>query len=615
MGIFTLCFSLRYVNMKKIFRFFGILWLLPLIVSAENVQSGSAALVEPMSDPLESVNRGFEAFNGGINEYVVHPIGTVYRFLVPQFVRTGFSNFTDNLSYPLRLVNNCLQGKWNGAWDETKRFGINSTIGVVGLWDVAGKMDIKPSKEDFGQTFGHYGIGPGWYLHLPFWGPTNTRDCIGSIIGIPFNIGRWIMPTDTYRVVSGSGMLNNAFENSTFIYQYFETNYDTYAMTRAMSSIAREAEVGDYSVSLDIKPNPEESFGYLLLKPKDSHFFEKGYTHRIRLKGSKRNIHYTVWPGKIGRTMVILPGLGGHRVSEGVAALAELFHREGWNVVSISSTLHPDFFLGLPDDRFPGDFTCDINDLDNAISLILKELPKKHKIKGTERCCILGYSLGALNAMFLSSRDCSFACDKFIAINPPRSPLAALRRIDEFFEMPRSWEDADAKCHDLYYRIAAAYNSGTLSSGLPVTYEESCYLIGVNMRLPLVDVLCASVEKNGRRIDDSDSVGRDLASTLAFSWMDYVERAVLPEHRARTGSGIDLAGLASVCAVDSVAEHLKADSRVVLFHNENDFLLSEGDIAWYKSVFGERAFIFPRGSHLGNIFMEEYQKQLLKCVE
>ena len=110
--------------------------------------------------------------------------------------------------------------------------------------------------------------------------------------------------------------------------------------------------------------------------------------------------------------------------------------KEGWNVVSISSTLHPDFFLGLPDDRFPGDFTCDINDLDNAISFILKELPKIHKIKGTERCCILGYSLGALNAMFLSARDCSFACDKFIAINPPRSPLAALRRIDEFFEMP-----------------------------------------------------------------------------------------------------------------------------------------------------------------------------------
>ncbi|MBQ7650149.1 MAG: VacJ family lipoprotein, partial [Victivallales bacterium] len=520
--------------MKRLFIIMGILCLSSLAVSADGIQPGSAALVEPLSDPLEPLNRGFEAFNGGANEYLVHPIGTVYRFLVPQFVRTGVANFADNLSYPLRLVNNYLQGKWGGAWDETKRFGINSTLGVAGLWDVADKMEIKPSKEDFGQTFGHYGIGPGWYLHLPVLGPTNVRDCVGSIVGLPFNVGRWIMPTDTYRVVSGTGIMNNAFENSTFIYQYFETNYDTYAMTRAMSSIARAAEVGDYAVSLDIEPNPEESFGYLLLKPKDRHFFEKGYEHRIRLAGARRSIHYTVWPGKMGRTMVILPGLGGHRVSDGVAALAELFNRDGWNVVSLSSTLHPDFFLGLPDDRFPGDFTCDINDLDNAISLILKDLPKKHKIRGTDRCSILGYSLGALNAMFLSARECSFACDRFIAINPPRNPLAALRKIDEFFAKPRGWHDAEAKCQDLYYRIAAAYNSGMLSEGVPVTYDESCYLIGVNMRLPLVDVLDASVKKNGRRFLVAEGVGRDLGVTLAFTWMDYVEQGVLSDHCART---------------------------------------------------------------------------------
>ncbi len=585
------------------------------LLMANELPAGTSELVEPVSDPLESVNRGFEALNGGLNEYLVHPVGTLYRFLLPKFVRTGVSNFSDNLSYPLRLVNNCLQGKWNGAWDETKRFGINSTVGVLGLWDVAGKMDIKPSREDFGQTFGHYGIGPGWYIHLPLLGPTNTRDCIGSIIGLPFNVGRWIMPTDTYRAVSGTGMLNNAFENSTFISQYFATNYDTYAMTRAMSAIARNAEVTDYESTLGQDATPEESFGYLMLKPKDRHFFEMGYTHRVRLPGARRSINYTCWLGRNGRTMVILPGLGGHRVSEGVAALAELYNKEGWNVVSLSSTLHPDFFLGLPDSRFPGDFTCDIKDVDNAISLILKELPKKHKIRGTDRCCILGYSLGALNAMFLSARQCSFECDRFIAINPPRSPLAALQTIDEFFALPGKWDDADGRCRDLYYRIAAAYNSGSLSDGLPVTYDESCYLIGVNMRLPLVDVLNASLEKNGRHVTGAMGVGSDLGRTVDFTWMDYVEHAVLPEHNGRTGEAIDIDGLASLCAVDSVAASLREDSRVVLFHNENDFLLSEGDIEWYKSVFGERATIFPRGSHLGNIFMEDYQRLLLKIVE
>ena len=589
--------------------------LLGAVLMANEAPVGTTELVAPISDPLEPMNRGFEAFNGCANEYVVHPIGTLYRFLLPKFARTGISNFSNNLSYPLHLVNNCLQGKWSGAWDETKRFGVNSTIGVLGLWDVADKMDIKPSREDFGQTFGHYGIGTGWYLHLPLLGPTNVRDGIGDIIGFPFNIGRLVMPTSTYRIVNGAWIVNDVLDNSTFVRYYFATNYDTYAMTRAMSSIAREAKVRDYAVPDGFESNPEESFGYLMLKPKDEHFFEMGYTHRIKLEGARHPIYYTCWLGTNGRTMVILPGLGGHRIADGVSALAELFNKEGWNVVSLSSTLHPDFFLGLTDDRFPGDFTCDIKDLDNAISLILKEFPKKHKVRADGRCSILGYSLGALNAMFLSARECSFECDKFIAINPPRSPLAALRKIDEFFALPNNWDDADARCRELYYRIAAAYNSGTLSKGLPVAYDESCYLIGVNMRLPLVDVLTASAEKNGKRVPNADGVGDDLGRTLAFSWTDYVERAVLPEHIRRTGEQMDADRLAAVCAVDSVADHLRTDSRVVLFHNENDFLLQAGDVEWYRTVFGERAVIFPRGSHLGNIFMEDYRRQLLKSAE
>lgn len=580
----------------------------------ETIQSapGMSPLIEAVDDPLEPVNRGMEQVNAGLNEYLVHPVGTVYNFLLPKFVRTGIGNFGTNLGYPLRVVNNCLQGKWDGAWDETKRFGINTTVGVLGVWDAAGKFGIKPSNEDFGQTFGHYGVGPGWYLHIPLMGPTNTRDCLGSIIGIPFNVGFWLMPTDTYRVVNGVGMLNGAFDKSTFIKQYFAVNYDTYPMTRAMYSLSREDAVTDYVAPM-VESAPEQSFGFMRLTPADEHFFEMGFEHRIRIPGALRQLRYSCWKGSDARTIVILPGIGGHRLTTGVVALAELFNQQGWNVITLSSTLHPDFFLGMPNGRFPGDFSFDIPMIDSAISLALKDFARRHGACG--ECTVLGYSLGALDALNLAAAGTSFECRRFIAINPPRRPLAALEKIDEFFAIPAGWGDGvrEERSAELYHRLASLYLDGNLGGGLPVTYEESCLLIGINMRLPLMDLLFAQYRENGST--PGGDVGKNLAATMSFTWKDYAEKCILPEHCSANGVSIDADELARKFEVDAIADKLRDDDRVRLFHNENDFLLRDGDIEWYRGVFGERTTIFPAGSHLGNIFMEEYRKALLEAAK
>jgi len=131
-------------------------------------------------DPLSGYNRFMTSFNDTFMIYVLDPISTTYNYLIPQPLRIGVSNFIRNLHFPIRFANNLLQLKFQNSSDELERFLVNSTVGLGGLMDPAKNyMQIPAHKEDFGQTLGHYGIGSGFHIVLPFLGPSNVRDLIG----------------------------------------------------------------------------------------------------------------------------------------------------------------------------------------------------------------------------------------------------------------------------------------------------------------------------------------------------------------------------------------------------------------------------------------------------
>ncbi|HEX7617169.1 MAG TPA: VacJ family lipoprotein, partial [Verrucomicrobiae bacterium] len=133
----------------------------------------TVVLPKSVPDPLEPFNRVMWNFNVGLMTDVIKPTSRVYRFVVRKPIRTGIGNFGRNLTYPGRLINNLLQGKWSGARDESWRFVCNTTVGVAGFWDVATKWDISKSDADFGQTFGKWGWRPDFFLMLPVFGPSN----------------------------------------------------------------------------------------------------------------------------------------------------------------------------------------------------------------------------------------------------------------------------------------------------------------------------------------------------------------------------------------------------------------------------------------------------------
>ncbi len=136
-------------------------------------------------DPLSGYNSMMTGFNDSFYTHLLIPTAKGYKHILPKEGRKAVSYFFDNLLFPVRFVNNVLQLKFQNAAEEFLRFGINSTVGLLGLFDVAkSKFDLRAHQEDFGQTLGHYGVGSGFHLVLPFLGPSNLRDTIGLFADI-----------------------------------------------------------------------------------------------------------------------------------------------------------------------------------------------------------------------------------------------------------------------------------------------------------------------------------------------------------------------------------------------------------------------------------------------
>jgi phospholipid-binding lipoprotein MlaA len=138
-------------------------------------------------DPLEPFNRAMFSFNDGLDEAVARPVATAYHGVVPGPLRTYVRNFFSNIADLFIGLNNILQGKPDEGLQDWARFVFNSFFGVFGINDVASDMGLEKHNEDFGQTFGRWGIGEGAYLVLPLLGPSTLRDGAGTALDVYFD--------------------------------------------------------------------------------------------------------------------------------------------------------------------------------------------------------------------------------------------------------------------------------------------------------------------------------------------------------------------------------------------------------------------------------------------
>ncbi len=199
-------------------------------------------------DPWERMNRSVYRFNDVLDRNVALPVVRAYEKVTPKPVRTGVSNFFDNLAYPTVIVNDLLQGKLLATVKDTGRFLLNTTVGLAGFLDPATPSGLEKNDEDFGQTFGRWGVGSGPYLVLPVLGPSSVRDGIGRGVawyatdlkenvdsaGWTWGLTGASLLNDRYQLLQAEGVLEKA--------------YDPYVLVRSAYLQRREYQVLDGNV-------------------------------------------------------------------------------------------------------------------------------------------------------------------------------------------------------------------------------------------------------------------------------------------------------------------------------------------------------------------------------
>ena len=187
------------------FLFFSLLSYKVVASEADQVNTDSedfetTTLEDEIYDPFEPVNRAIFSFNNVADRIVLEPIAKGYKKL-PSPLQSGINNFLSNLRAPLVVVNQLLQGQGDNAIQSSGRFIVNSTVGLFGLFDVAEKIGLEEKEEDYGQTLATWGVGDGFYIVLPLFGPSNLRDTTGMVLTMMTD------PINAYAVSEGEAWL------------------------------------------------------------------------------------------------------------------------------------------------------------------------------------------------------------------------------------------------------------------------------------------------------------------------------------------------------------------------------------------------------------------------
>jgi len=217
-----------------------------------------------VNDPIEPVNRAIFGFNRVIHNNVLGPVARAYNDHVPADMRLGIGNFLNNLSSPITMANHVLQGDIMGALHVFVRLFINSTIGIGGMADVVSEVDGEARDEDFGQTLGVWGMGEGFYLVLPIFGPSSPRDTIGKFLvdGYFDPFGLYVENTNRdaweYSETAASGVDEFAGVVDE-LEQIEKTSVDYYAAIRSLYRQKRKSLISN-GKALDLPPIPNLSY-------------------------------------------------------------------------------------------------------------------------------------------------------------------------------------------------------------------------------------------------------------------------------------------------------------------------------------------------------------------
>jgi ABC-type transporter lipoprotein component MlaA len=577
-----------------------------------------------VTDPLEPFNRSIDAGNRFLLSYVLDPLAMAWRAVTPDSFRTRLVKAARNLGYPVRLVNNLLQGKLQPAGIETARFLTNTTLGLAGLFDPAKSWwGLQPFEEDMGQTFAQWGWRSSTFLSLPFWGPSTVRDGLGTIGDLPLD------PT-TYFFLAGpvKSFITNAdhIENAE---RLMRTNYDAYHAIRYTWVLNRRAAIIDLEPSLE-PSSASETLETIYFEHFDDWFPRRARTHRVEIPTTGRKLPYQVWmQPKPAPMLYLLPGLGGHRDGASMIALAELAYLRGFSVAVISSALNFEFMLQAATNDIPGFPPADARDVHVALDAVDRDLSRRHPDKVTARA-LMGISMGAFHTLFIAAGKDQPAAnlvqfDRYVALYPPVRLRHGMEQLDAFYNAPLVFpeEEREERVVGILQKVLQSSGEWDLQPGTPIPLSqlESEFLIGLAFRMTLHDMIWVSQMRNDTGVLKTprswfrrSGASREI---LEFSFIEYLYAFAFPyfsENDPEIQSEEDLFARADL---HDIAPLLRAKAnKIRVFANQNDFLITSEDVTWLTNLLGaQRVTFYPGGGHMGNLHVKEVQNDLMDSLQ
>ncbi len=593
-------------------------------------QADRVRLPRGVPDPLEPVNRVLWTFNQFLLADAVQPTARAYRFVVRPPVRRSISNFGRNLGYPGRLANNLLEGKWTGARDETGRFICNSIAGLGGLFDVATQWKIPRSDADFGRTFGQWGWQPDFFLMLPVLGPSNDRDTVGLAADALANPITYFSP---YSYGLYGIQYNNLTDSVDAVARLSEAELDPYSFVGYAWSFADVNRKADFQLHGPPEESSLETLGAALVTFEDPEFPNRGRTEAVRIAGTGRRLKFSTWLQSQPAPLVYLvPGLGAHRLTDPALALAELLYQHGYSVVILSNPYNYEFMEQAATAPLPGYTPADAQDLRAAMTAIDERLEKRAPHRLGDRA-LLGYSMGAFLSLYLGatqdtnqSPGIKFA--RVVGVNTPVRLLYGIGKLDEYYDAPLAWPAAErsAALENTLLKVAAVKRAlpptgaeSTAATQLPFSGVESRFLIGMNFRFILRDIIYSSQRRHNLGIIPPIHEGRRAAAyeeiLTDYSYADYIDKFVVPFYRTNGVTGGTREAVAAAGDLRSYAAGFAANHNLRLVLNRNDFLLPEEDLNWLRSVTRpDQLTLFEHGGHLGSLGRPEVHAAIIQAL-
>lgn len=610
-------------------------------------------------DKCESFNRKLFIFNMKLNRYVLRPVNIVWASIMPKYGMDRIKCVYNNINFPTRLVSCALQKDFKTLRHEAKRFAINTTMGVGGLYDVAQtKFKMEPRQEDMQQALAHYNkrIKPGPYLFLPII-HGNVRDDIGQILNYPLNPCAYVL--GPFSIVATAAFYIN---NSTYLQPLIkkvELSYaDPYELIRQADGVENyiknsnldRTEVFVQKVSSenivpinnvaecpDLKPdvrfsdfNPQSPLIDAMrttlfdnMEPKNSKWADISLWNRSfdkQIKTASVNIYagrpnykyrYILQKDKNAPAAIIFPSIGEGVISDKSTVQAKLLYDEGYSVIILGSTCNWEFLKSMPTDYRPGLPNRDAQYLRKATAKVLDDIQSKHRCNFNSKIAV-GTSFGAITGLFVAAQENeqnTLNISHYVAINPPVEAIFAINQVDKFSQ---DWKNDSS---DIKARAAITVEKVLLKTKevsdknasnptyFPFTDDEAKLILGFFMRQKLYD-LVFTIE-NGSKAKKN----KLYESMNNMSFKDYAQKYLFV-NQEKSASQIDYEA-----SLYSIANFLQSSNNYKIYHSVDDYYASPQQLAWLKKQSGEKVVYFSNGSHLGELYRPEFIAEFKKEIQ